>query len=335
MTFEHDENGLPLSLIDIRPMDLGDILDSTIRVYRRRPWVFLSILAVIVGIPMMITQTSTAYVQSLFQELWKSGDPAVWAEISNLVTSREYLTATGFMLFGGIILFFLAPIAQAAMVYAVSETILGRMVGLKQSINAIMPRAWKIIQAYILYFLISLGVFAIPGAAMVALIPGEPEVYDLSVGASFGIFGLLFLIAVCMTFLTIKFIFIPHAIVLDNTGVIAGLRRSFTISNGYWWRTFGIYMIISVIIGIINSLLGQTVKLMGWGLSMLPGVDSMIIVAANGVVMTIISIILNPITFIATTLLYYDLRIRKEGFDLILLAESMGESSGEERTTQR
>jgi hypothetical protein len=331
VTIEHDENGLPLSLIDIRPMDLGDILDGTIRVYRRRPWVFVTILAIVVGIPMMITQTSTEYVQSLFQELLKSGDPAIWAEISNLVTSREYLTATGFMLFGGIILFFLAPIAQAAMVYAVSETILGRMVGLKQSINAIMPRAWKIIQAYILYFLIALGVLAVVAAAAYAIGAGQMEEIP-GPGVFVGLLGLLLLLSLAMVFLTIKFIFIPHAIVLDNTGVIDGLKRSFTISNGYWWRTFGIYMIISVIIGIINGLLGQAVKLMGWGLSMLPGVDSMIIVASNGVVMTIISIILNPISFIATTLLYYDLRIRKEGFDLILLAESIGESSGEERT---
>ncbi|MCK4719129.1 hypothetical protein KAU08_00645, partial [bacterium] len=193
MTIEHDENGLPLSLIDIRPMDLGDILDGTIRVYRRRPWVFVTILAIVVGIPMMITQTSTEYVQSLFQELLKSGDLAIWTELANIFTSREYLTASGFMLFGGIFLFFLAPIAQAAMVYAVSETILGRVVDLKQSINAIMPKAWKIIQAYILYFLIALGVLAIPGAAMVALIPGEQELYDPSVGAIFGIIGLLFL----------------------------------------------------------------------------------------------------------------------------------------------
>ncbi len=331
MTIEHDENGLPLSLIDIRPMDVGDILDGTIRVYRRRPWVFVTILAIIVGIPMLITQTSIEYIVSLLKEA-DVLNPEGLANLFAIVTSSAYLTSSGFLLFGGIILFFLAPIAQAAMVYAVSETILGRVVGLKQSINAIMPKAWKLIQAYMLYFIIALGVFLIIGALIFAISPKDPNVMP-GVGFILGIFGLVFLIMIAMVFLTVKFIFIPHAMILDYTGVVDSLRRSFTLSNGYWWRTLGIYMIITMIILIIQYFLSLGVYIVGWGINMIPGASTFIIIAASGVIMTIISIILNPISFIASTLLYYDLRIRKEGFDLILLAESMGETGGEERTT--
>ena len=51
-------NAQPESLIHLRPMDLGDILDGTIRVYRSRPWLFVSIIAVLAGIPMAIIQIS-------------------------------------------------------------------------------------------------------------------------------------------------------------------------------------------------------------------------------------------------------------------------------------
>ena len=38
----------------------------------------------------------------------------------------------------------------------------------------------------------------------------------------------------------------------------------------------------------------------------------------------IVSILIAPVTFIATTLLYYDLRIRKENYDIERLSTEMG-----------
>jgi len=38
-------------IIELRPMDVGDILDSTIRIYRAAPWTLIGIWAVIVGVP--------------------------------------------------------------------------------------------------------------------------------------------------------------------------------------------------------------------------------------------------------------------------------------------
>jgi hypothetical protein len=38
----------------------------------------------------------------------------------------------------------------------------------------------------------------------------------------------------------------------------------------------------------------------------------------------VVSILLSPVSAIAVTLLYYDFRIRKEGFDLEMLSQSIG-----------
>ncbi len=42
----------------------------------------------------------------------------------------------------------------------------------------------------------------------------------------------------------------------------------------------------------------------------------------------IVQILIVPIGAIAYILLYYDLRIRKEGFDLVMLANSIGSGQG-------
>ena len=43
----------------------------------------------------------------------------------------------------------------------------------------------------------------------------------------------------------------------------------------------------------------------------------------NQVVAAVVTILLEPISAIARTLLYYDLRVRKEGFDLELMARQL------------
>ncbi|MCX6646797.1 MAG: hypothetical protein NTY09_10670 [bacterium] len=333
MTVGFDENGQLLSLIDIRPMDLGDILDGTIRVYRKRPWVFVAILAIIVSIPMFVTQVATTYMQNLLLEIIKSIQISGNTDLSGVIRSREYINASAAMLASGIFLFFLAPIAQAAMVYTVSETILGRDIDVARSLNHIKPVSGVIIFAYLLYLFIALGVFAVVLGIM-ALITMAVGVQNTAAVVSIAMF-LLLIYSLFITFLTIKYMFIPQSVVLDNTGASGGLKRSYGLSTGYWWRTFGIYLVISLIVGIISGLLGRGVQLIEFGINNIPGVTSAVGLALGGVIMTCITLFLNPVTFIASTLMYYDLRIRKEGFDLVLLSESIAGGSGESRENNR
>jgi hypothetical protein len=333
MAVGFDENGQLLSLIDIRPMDLGDILDGTIRVYRKRPWVFVAILAIIVSIPMFVTQVATTYMLNLLWEIFKSFMNSGVTDLSGLFTSPEYINASAAMLGSGIFLFFLAPIAQAAMVYTVSETILGRDIDVSHSLKHIKPVSGVIIFAYLLYLFIALGVFAVVLGIM-ALITMAVGVQNTVVVVSIAMF-LLLIYSFFIVFLTVKYMFIPQSVVLDNTGAAAGLKRSYGLSTGYWWRTFGIYLVISLVVGIISGLLGQGVKLIEIGINTIPGITSAVGLALGGVIMTCISLFLNPVTFIASTLMYYDLRIRKEGFDLVLLSESITGGSGESRENNR
>ena len=41
-------------IVELRPMDVGDILDGTIRIYRAAPWTLIGIWAVIVGVPLAV-----------------------------------------------------------------------------------------------------------------------------------------------------------------------------------------------------------------------------------------------------------------------------------------
>jgi hypothetical protein len=112
-------------------------------------------------------------------------------------------------------------------------------------------------------------------------------------------------------------------VVLDDTSAVDSLRRSFGLSGGYWWRTFGTYILITFIINVIGFLLGQSGNIVEILLRLIPGIPPSVVGAVGAAIFTAVSLLLNPITWIVTTLMYYDLRIRKEGFDVILLASSL------------
>ena len=325
----YDENGQPLSLIDIRPMDLADILDGTIRVYRRNPWVFIVILAVIVGVPIFITQFANYYIEEAINQARThllQGTPEGAAEALRAFRARETVTAAAVIGAVNFIMFFLAPLAQAAMVHAVTETILGREVGFVESLRAIREKIGTVVIAYVVYVLIMFAFFS-PFLLFVVMEPLNPQKVGLGV-------ALFLLFPVCFFFLfyfIVKFLFITQAIVLEDVGAVDALRRSFRLASGFWWRTFGIYMIISILVAIVVSLLNLFVYVVDWGLGLLPVVTEYLSLAIGSFIKTVISLVINPITWIATTLMYFDLRIRKEGFDLVLLAASLGGGEGESR----
>jgi len=310
-----DESDESPGLIDLRPMDVGDILDGTIRIYRQKPWVFMGILALIVGLPIYAQQIASVYFWDILLEIVRSmGRP----EAINAFYSQEFIYASIATLVVGIIMFFIAPLAQAAMVYAVSEVILDRDISIAESIRIIRPRVWKIILAYLMYVAL-LTIFFLPFFIFLVLAPMTPDRIVFLIGFLITFF-LCFLF---IFFFLIKFLFIPQAVVLDDVGAVNALRRSFSLTSGYWWRTFGIYILIMVMVSAIVGLLTQGINLVENGLMAIPGMTEVATIAIGSFVAALMSIAINPITTIATTLLYYDLRVRKEGFDMLLLAESL------------
>lgn len=333
VTIAYDETGQPLSVIDIRPMDAGDILDGTIRVYRRNPWCFVSILAAIVGLPLFLAEIPTRYMRQI---IWGSLIPALWenrvSDALEILQSPETIRLNIFINIAAAVVFFLIPIVQAATVHAVSQTILGHNASLADSIKAIFKRIGKIFLAYILYVIIMflsflpfvlLALFVFYLAASSEVQGNSPP--DIVKLASAGI--ILFLLClvgvIVIIYLAVKLLFISHAVVLDKADATGALRRSFFLTTGYWWRTVSIYLTMSIIVLVISSLFGLAGTLIETLLQRIPAISVFLVHSIGAAVSTALNLTVSPVLYIATTLMYYDLRIRKEGFDVILLAQSL------------
>lgn len=134
--------------------------------------------------------------------------------------------------------------------------------------------------------------------------------------AIFLAFGLLVMIPglVVAAWIGVRWFCGAQAVVIEGKGPVAGLGRSWNLVRGSWWRVFGTVAIIVIAAWIFGGIL--------------PGVMTGLAAPSDGGVLTLgstiagalVTIIIAPFTYIVPTLLYFDLRVRKEGLDLDTLA---------------
>ncbi len=103
------------------------------------------------------------------------------------------------------------------------------------------------------------------------------------------------------------------AVVIEGRGIDA-LGRSRDLSGGYRWRIFWLLTLSMILMWVFMSMLG------GVGMAISTGMHHPMI----GAVLYIpIFAAIFPIVSIIGTVLYFDIRIRKEGYDIELMAGSL------------
>src|SRR6202035_4780402 len=106
-------------------------------------------------------------------------------------------------------------------------------------------------------------------------------------------------------------------IVLERVSGLRGLQRSWQLVSGRFWPTFGRLLLLALISSIISSVVAAVFELPG---SAIAPNNTFVF---DQVASAIAAVFVGPITYIGVTLLYYDTRIRKEGFDIEMLARSL------------
>jgi len=101
------------------------------------------------------------------------------------------------------------------------------------------------------------------------------------------------------------------------------LGRSFRLVRGRWWPTFGALVVMYLIVFVISAILGVLL-----GAAFVASLDNEAVAAVlTTIINTLSSLITLPLFAAVLTIIYYDLRVRKEGFDLHLLARGVGSSA--------
>ncbi|MEO6939800.1 MAG: glycerophosphoryl diester phosphodiesterase membrane domain-containing protein [Candidatus Kapaibacterium sp.] len=174
---------------------------------------------------------------------------------------------------------------------------------------------WRVLAFQLVYFL---ALIIIPDAIVSAI---QTASYAMSVFV-----GMLFGLA--RLFVAIRIIVLLPALVSEERGLIAAAKRSWALTEGNWWRIFGISMVYGIIVGIllflilIAPIIFETAQLISWGKSFLfsPTLtlhDAVSMIASitewlSKICVFSAGILMFFYTPFVTTL-YYDLRTRLDG----------------------
>jgi hypothetical protein len=191
----------------------------------------------------------------------------------------------------GISLVVLNLVATGATVFIVSESYLGRPISAREALDRATPYIGRILVCSLLMaFVVGLGF-------LLLLVPG----IMLAVGLALAI---------------------PTVVLEPRSSASAALSRSWELTRGARWRIFGLGVTLLVLLYIpVLAITGLLALLLSPGQAVIgPGSGLMIaVLALSGIVQMLI----YPLFYCVLTVTYYDLRVRKEGFDLELLASTL------------
>ena len=120
-------------------------------------------------------------------------------------------------------------------------------------------------------------------------------------------------------FVFIKILLFPIAFFIEDDGAFYSLVRSWELTDGYFWQTFGVYLVISIVFGILSQLLSTPLLLVtsiaGIGMGTENVVIETLYVASNALSF-VFQVLFFAAQSIAIGLHYYNLKERKEGHSL-------------------
>ncbi len=268
----------------LKPLTVLEILDAAFRLYRQNFGTFLGIMAVAYVPFFVVIMATSSIVVGGGQELITVREPGAPPEINPAALGALVVLALG-----GLLLAFIAlPVATGALTRAVGDRYLDQPTSIGRSYGRIMGIIFGYLGAIILSSLVQvLGI-------MCCIVPG-------------------------MFFFT-WFILTAPVCVLEGVGGTKAMGRSYELSRGHRWRILG----LGCLAFLVTQMLGGSTNAFGHFVLPLLVENLMIRFLIQQAIDNVLSLLLAPYWGVAWVLLYYDLRIRKEAFDLEVLAKSMG-----------
>jgi hypothetical protein len=269
------------------PMTVGMVLDKSFRLYTENFSLMLGISAIL-NLPI----------------LFLTALPLVLA--GGTRSSWEILITLSSLLLWLVTQLIIIPLVTGATTKAVSDKYLGNPV----TIGSALKEAWGCIGTLLLTQWVA-GIIILVGFLLL-IVPGI--LWMLSY---------MLIAPVVMIEATDRRVHQAYSLTGETRSVIRVMdrseirRRSWELVKGNRGKVF-VVMIVMTLLPLILNVGANSVTGLGFA------GNSIAAVTVRSIISQAITILVFPLQTIAVTLLYYDFRIRKEGFDLDMLSKAMG-----------
>lgn len=301
----------------LEPLGLGGILDKTFQICKDNFWKLFAISA----IPWLIMAAIALVVTLIVGIVGLTVHSLSNMSVTALIVMGVLTIPTAIVVF--VVLFYLA---QGAMIHAVSSTYLGRQIDVRGSYRFVFERLWKYVLTSMLVTLVVIGL------TLSLVVVAISFFYLFKLVTSGWWSAITWLPLFCLyIYVVIKLLLFDKVVIIEDIAYSGALRRSWTLlagkAEGAWPRSYlGRLLILMSLFGLVSFtiswLFSLPASLLGWALS-LSQVAKQILSQVFSNIGGVIGGIFGAVCLVV---FYYDIRNRKEGFDLKMLA-NIDESS--------
>jgi hypothetical protein len=320
----------------LRAQSVIELVDDAFRLYRRHVLTFIGIVA-IVQTPMLIVRFLLEFVvgrDAAMDVIRFLSQPIVVQSGRNPFAN---FPISSFLFYFGITFgvaalegLIVQSLIGGALANAVAHSYMGKPISIPAAYSFGLRRYGSLILSALILLLMSAGLFGLSLAcafgiavltALASRLIGVDTFETLAGPAALIGFVIAFLLGVL--FFLIRFILAIQAIILEEYGPIAGLGRSWRLIRSSFWRTLAT-SVIALVLSFLTSALPSYLVNYGAALISSDTAQDVLRNQALGAFVAEIGLIIGlPLFYSIYTLLYYDLRIRSEGYDIEIRARQV------------
>jgi len=302
----------PMAAPQLRPLSVGDIIDRVFRMYRQRQMLFITLSAV----PTLISVLITEGARLLFPDQFVTFEFTPGSDPQQMIRDLQDMALRSRGIWGDSVVGLISLIPQtlgiAALTYAAAQTYLGRTVTPGVAFRAGLADVPRLLVTLFVGGIVFAVIWVL--AIIVSALP-----------AIFTNVGILSLLIFLSAFVVPVWLFASLSLTatvsaIEDAGPLSSIRRSFRLIAGNRWRLLGVLILLFIIQVVLTTVLGA-VFLAAFLAQSTAAQVATVLVGAVG------SILWEPLPWAVLTLFYYDMRVRKEAFDLQLAAEALPTST--------
>jgi len=274
-------------MADLRPMGVGEILDGAFTIYRRHFITFLALGVIVLWLPVVLT---------------------IYAQLAG-PEQHPFI-----LILAAILQYFAGLLLTAGVIRVISDFYLGREARLTQALSLGAQKVWPL-------FVVGLGKGVILGLIVFMLgIMAAISIPMLTrTGAVGAVVALALLAAACWlaAFVACGYGVTTQVVVLEPLGSsFDAFGRSWDLTRGRKLKVLGLALVAFILVGVPSAGIGALAGILRFTSASWAAV--LLVLAA------VLPVMLTPVLPCVFTLMYYDLRVRREAFDLELLSQQLG-----------
>jgi hypothetical protein len=312
--------------IPLRPLALGDIYSGAVTSARRNPAatfglaaILMSVSAVIAALVQLAIRATVGSTRIVTGPNGQISSSQVGHLVADLLPIVLVTLGLGFVI---------ENVLSGMLTAVIGRGVLGRKVGIGEAWA--LGRIGPVLGAALLLGLIGIGIFVPVALVVIVLALAHAAAVAAAVGSLGFIAAFVFEIIV-----QVRLSITIPAVVLERVGPWAGIRRSWRLTRGSSWRLFGILLLTGILVVICELVLLIPIDIVNGIIASHTSASTVtglyvLILLISAIGSIVAGAIVRPFSAGVTVLLYLDMRMRREGFDLALRNAAQGQLTGDE-----